>query len=336
MNREYFSQSTKRILVHMRAYNYKLCRKGLLQRAENMNVTIGEFKNEENSVFNDIFNTMGKNYPLINLKESKMKIMKNEIKSLDVAIKALGITIMNMKNDIKSRISDKIYDMWLNRVNDISKRFKKLYSDSNNDLYNHFYKDASTQNAAWSYVIENSEWIENNICVMYKENECTSCMKKGDTKVKDPCYDENNSNKIRKDEKCDESVNEKKSVYKCASNSKNGKITNDISSHVEGFEEGDLTNLFSTEIKKSNNKRSITNEETNLGNTNKKLKKNLKDCGGVNESKKMEIAKDKYEELSDDDESSIMNAILIRDHEGDEVGNLELNEFSEYLEKFIE
>ena len=327
MNREYFSQSTKRILVHMRAYNYKLCRKGLLQRAENMNLTIGEFKNEENCVFNDIFNTTAKNDPLMNLKEKKMKIMKDEIKSLDSAIKTLDITIKNVKNDIKSRVSDKIYDMWLNRVNDISKRFKKLYSDSNNDQYNHFYKDASNQNTAWSHIIENAGWIENNICSTFRENECTSCMKhnKGDNN-KNKSNDERNGKNV-KNQKSDESA----SLYNCASSSKVSEITNDISSLVEGFEEGDLSTLFSTEIKKGN-KRSMGNEEMILDDTNKKQRKySNESVSGINETKNL---KDEYEELSDD-ESSIMNAILMSDHEGDEVGNVELNDFSEYLEKFI-
>lgn len=48
MNRVCFTKSTGSILVHLKEYNHRLCRKGLLQRMQGLKIAIGDQKSIEN------------------------------------------------------------------------------------------------------------------------------------------------------------------------------------------------------------------------------------------------------------------------------------------------
>lgn len=153
MNREYFSQSTKNVLLHLKEYNFKLCRKGILERAIEMKIDIGEFKNAENVFLKNMFNASDDADMFEKFNEDKRKQIDIEINKLKVALTALDKTIVNIKNDVKSKIDKRIYGEWLNRIECMSKRFKILYSDVNNNLYNHFYKLSCERNATWNNLL---------------------------------------------------------------------------------------------------------------------------------------------------------------------------------------
>lgn len=275
MNRDYFSKSTKSILKHLKEFNYKLCRKGLLERSCNFKVAVGEFKLIENvaldgslNVSNNHGKCMDKTTDII---DKKVGAMKQEIVRLNVALNALDKTINNIKTDVKSRISDHIYKMWWNRVENISLRFKKLYSDMNNDSYNHFCKATRLQQNAWANIFNDIGWINENVFVE----------------------------------------------------------VDSVSNLVQGFDETDVSMLFTQELISSKRNvddvekgsSSVSVETSNSKNTKKKIKLDM-----VNG----------YDDISGAEESEIVNNVLVQDDDNDsEVGHVDMAGFGEMIEKYF-
>lgn len=195
MNRKHFTESTRSILIHLREYNYKLCRKGLLERIRGMKVIYSESKTVENLIIGKslqcVKGATHRNDMIDGIHNEELKGMTSETERLATAIKSLQKTIVNIRDEVKSRINGRIYNMWWNRVDNISQCWKKTYSDINNELYNHLYKVSRIQLNGWNSIIRNIGWIEENVFVEI----------------------------------------------------------DDISELIEGFEEGDLSNLFSTGTK---------------------------------------------------------------------------------------
>lgn len=74
-------------------------------------------------------------------------------------------TIKNIYIDVKSRMNESTYDLWIKRVSSVSKRLKKLRSDANNSLYNHFYKMSGIEDNAWMNILSDVEWLKDNVVV---------------------------------------------------------------------------------------------------------------------------------------------------------------------------
>lgn len=95
--------------------------------------------------------------------------MQSKINKLNSALKALERTISSTKNDVKIRISDEICVAWLKRVNLISSKFKTLFSDINNDQFDHLYKMSKKAKNVWENVSYDLNWMKNNIHDVYRD-----------------------------------------------------------------------------------------------------------------------------------------------------------------------
>ncbi len=97
MNRTDILNSTGSVLVHLKAYNNKLCRKGLLERGLNMKISIGNFVNLENAFIRDSFNqNVNKNDLLAEFKEKTTKEMESEAKTLYLQLEAINNNNLGM------------------------------------------------------------------------------------------------------------------------------------------------------------------------------------------------------------------------------------------------
>lgn len=122
MNRQYFTNSTRLAVIHIKELNYKLCRKGLLERCSKLKLYPGEFKVSENEFLVDSLNS--NDNALTKMNETKMKLMENEISKIKNSLKALKRTISSIKNDVQSRVSSETYQVWLKHIDKISLNFK--------------------------------------------------------------------------------------------------------------------------------------------------------------------------------------------------------------------
>lgn len=166
MNRQHFLDSTKRVVIYLKEYNFKLCRKGLLERGLEMKISFGEFKTIEQEFLKRSLQNEG-NISTEELFKEKEKSMQKEIKILENALVGLSHTINSVKSDVKSRINKENYGVWLRRITKISDRFKGLYSEINNDQYNHGYKMSKKYGNAWNNILHEVQWTKTNVCNLY-------------------------------------------------------------------------------------------------------------------------------------------------------------------------
>lgn len=121
MNREQFIKATRSVLVHLKAYNFKLCRKGLLEIAEGLKLVVGDLKEVENDCLDKTLRMRdsSNNSDVLKLMNTEIKLqaMRKEIRNLDCSLKSLLKTIGNIKAAVKSRVNDSVYILWYNRVN---------------------------------------------------------------------------------------------------------------------------------------------------------------------------------------------------------------------------
>lgn len=309
MNREYFSQSTKSVLMHLKSYNFKLCKKGLLERAVNMKIPAGEFDKSENEFFKNILKLNAVDEPLNRLGDDKKELMTKEIKKIEVTLEALNKTIKNIYVDVKSRMNEISYDMWINRVKSVSNKFKKLYSDTNNSLYNHFYKMSWIENNAWMNILSDVEWLKVNVLAKCEGGICKECSN---------CGALNMSSVSDRDKTVNKSKMQK---------------SENVRDFVEGFEEGDLLNLF--KIKGNNGKRCNSENDENKD-YNKEIKRKKVEQDDGKDVFKEQIAENnaEYDDISEDESGMIDNILLQR--VDDEVGVVDMNQFNEFIEKFVE
>lgn len=191
----------------MKEYNHKLCKKGLLERGLKVNLYIGEFKALENEFLkNSIMSNANSQDLKENMKNEKEKSVQNEIKKLTAALTALERTICSIKKDVKSRVSDETYGIWLNRMNSVSMRFKSMFSDINNDMYNHWYRMSKKIANVWDNIAYDVKWTKDNVCDVNTNIGSTSNVSK-------------NVGNVSKD------------------------VLGNVL-HVDGFEEGDLSSMF--------------------------------------------------------------------------------------------
>lgn len=57
MNRDDLIQVSSKMMVYLKTYNFKLCRKGLLERSKKTGLEVGEFASLENDFLKSIFNS---------------------------------------------------------------------------------------------------------------------------------------------------------------------------------------------------------------------------------------------------------------------------------------
>lgn len=287
MNRAYFAEKTSSIVLHLKEYNYKLCRKGLYRRLLDINITFGDFKTIEKEFLGNSMNSQMEKQ-VEKLYEQKLSTMEKELKRTETSLDAIQKTINNIKLDIKSKTNDRGFTMWLKRIEGISKRFKIMYSDECNSLYNHAYKLFKTNKNAWDYILNDIQWLQNNVFIMH-----------------DP-----------------------------------------IETLVEGFNEGDLTNMFSLKTEnaneKGNLKRSKDEKEgpSSMCQGFKKLKKNEGKEKG-NSSNNNEKENNTTRRMKENGKKgghggpSIKKVLATITNNVDEVGTVDMDGFEEFVGRFM-
>lgn len=370
MNREQFSNSTRLTLMHMKAFNYKLCRKGLLERGVSMKLFIGNFTNLGNDFLKNSL-ISGKNEDLLNkLNEEKEKVMNKEIRNLNLALQSLDITINTIRKEVQVGVSGEIYNGWLKRINMISTRFKTMYSNINNDYYNHFYNISKKNDAVWGNITKDVQWLNNicndafpaivNVCTsctsvpngsangsalngsvkalngavsaLVVNNNLTSSMDKYTISANKSTNSVNNSISYANSNRSETNISSK-SIINLNNSDKN------INKFVEGFEEGDLSILFSENaLRIKSNKTKIKRKVYNSGIEEVGLRKKLKNENGCSSGIKTVLDNGVGSGLDLDpvseteDESSIMDSVLLMD----EVGDVNITDFIDMIAKIDE
>lgn len=135
-----------------------------------LNLFFGEFKTLETEYMRECLFTIEDKRAFTKLNEAKEKMIKCEVMKLKTSLGALERTITTIKEDVKSRTSGQVYEVWLKRINRISERFKSLYSEINNDQFNHLYKMSKKARNAWDNVSLDLEWLKTNVCDYYSDD----------------------------------------------------------------------------------------------------------------------------------------------------------------------
>lgn len=161
MNRQFIMNSTRLAIIHLKELNYKLCKKGLLERCLGMNIFVGEFKKQKNDFIKESL-TSSENAQE-NLNASKKKVVENEITKLEKILTALEHTVVSIKCDVKSKTSSAMYEVWIRRVNIISAKFKSMYSKIANEKYNRIYKMNKEVGTTWKNVSVDLKWLKENV-----------------------------------------------------------------------------------------------------------------------------------------------------------------------------
>lgn len=116
MNREFFTRSTKDVLIHLKSFNYKLCRKGLLRRIESLNISAGDFNKIENNFLGKSLqpkkNGLIKKQVMNEFNDKKRKAITDEISIIESALSGLKKSVGRIKADVKSRVDSRVFSIW--------------------------------------------------------------------------------------------------------------------------------------------------------------------------------------------------------------------------------
>lgn len=309
MNRNDLVQSTGKIAIYLKTYNFKLCRKGLLERAKNMNLEIGDFSNLENTFLKNVVNTNQGFKCLDDFDKGKLRKMDLELESLRKQTESLAITIKNCKERVRLGTNNEFYSAWIKKIDNLSKRFKQKFSIECNELYDHHYRLNKRNEQDWN----NIEYDIRSI----------------NSKIKEYTTDGNNvqNNEVE--------VKGNLSEYAFLNNLDEGFLNN--------LDEGDLNKIFE-EVEKYEEPEKIeehkqpdekANEQPNEKHNDKKRKQHIEENeeenkdGDKNSTKKIKLSFSDLvpisdEELTEDEEN---NEIIIVD----EVGSVEIGEFHDII-----
>lgn len=334
MNRQYFTESTKSLLIHLKQYNQKLCRKGLLVRVREMKISCNGSITVENAIVEKALqiSTDVKIPKMMVTEISEMNLvdLDKEIGILNSRITSLDKTIVNIKTDVKSRIDDCIYNMWLNRINNIAGRWKKLYSDMNNDLYNHLCKVSKIHSDAWECIIRDICWIESNIFIKFDHiSEMIDGFDEGD--LKNLFSDEQDTNKLKRAYNADEHSNLSEKKFKAESSelqSINDMSSSKICKFISPVNE--KSNLKSPIVKLNQLQTPLEKEKSNHLKTCKNEKPNPP------ESDHLKMPREEvFENISSDEDETIINNVLC-EAEIDEIGQVDLIDFEDMIKKYLQ
>lgn len=154
-------------MVHLRSYNEKLSRKGLLERGLKTGKLIGDFKAIENGLMKSLARHEDDNdYLMRNSIAAKTEAVNNELNVLKNALKNLDTTIGILRIEVKSIVDRSTYEKWTKHVNEQSTKFNKMFSKSNE----FYYKIAEETNNEMTNVYYNINYFANKSLIPYEEN----------------------------------------------------------------------------------------------------------------------------------------------------------------------
>lgn len=376
MEREEFLNSTRMMIILLKEFNNKLCKKGLLERTLHIKLFLGDFKSIENDFIRNIL-TSGYSITLLeNLRKEKENAVNDEINKLKRSTEALSRSMNTIRENLRSKLDVNMYDVWSKRIDAISTRFKIMYSDINNDYYNHFYKMSKNTDLAWSKIREETQWLqewskgitlshtsEKIMCVSCKnvinsesvmknvvnmpksgEKLCMngkSMPKSGENLYMNGKNGENLSMNGKSMPKSEEKLCTKSSDVNVPKGSgsegalSDNKMLPNIKDLVVGFEEGDLSELFSEDTPEPKPKPKPETDPEPETNKRKPETNKRKLNSKERERKRTKTEKETiFEPISDtdlpEDEGSCLNGLALVD----EIGEVNLSEFEEIVKKF--
>lgn len=160
------------MLIYAKGYYYKLCRKGLLERGISVGKCFGNFKDLENEYMSKFsFPNANVHELLSEFKKLKAESVKKEIMKLKFEMENLGRTISNKKAEIQKKTDEFTYRKWSQYINEASLKFKKLFSDEINDLFNHLYRMDEKYEETLRQLISENLVTSNEILVNTMRNE---------------------------------------------------------------------------------------------------------------------------------------------------------------------
>lgn len=161
MNRNDLARLNGNMLVYLKSFNFKLCRKGLMERCRNMGILVGDVAENEFlkklACSSDDFEYTSK--CLIELNSNKLSKMHAEIVKLKIQINHLSITIRNTKRTVQLSMNEENYTRWLIEINELSKKMKQKYSNECNSLYDHLFRMQKSYANDWTNIAYNIDCI---------------------------------------------------------------------------------------------------------------------------------------------------------------------------------
>lgn len=155
------------MIVMLRCYSEKLCRKGLLERGLRSGLLIRNFKSIENEFMTSL--ACYEEDPgllLTSLVKAKNESVSKELTLLKSSLENLKTTIGNLRIEVKSKVEKRIYEKWTEHVNAQSTKFTQVFSKSN-DFH---YKVAEEENKEMSNLYYNISHFATNTTFPYEEN----------------------------------------------------------------------------------------------------------------------------------------------------------------------
>lgn len=267
------------------------------------------------------------------MNKEKEKSVRSEISKLKSSLSALERTICSIKEDVKSRVSDEKYGVWLKRLNSVSGRFKTMFSDINNDQYNHWYKMSKKTANVWDNISYDVKWMKDNVCDLYVDSgndldvsKIVDGFEEGDLSS---MFNENSVAaplvKIKKDSVLTPLVEAK--IRAKDTNSSMFTENSVPTPLVKIKKDSVFTPMVET-------KRKAKDENSKHGTVTKKLKgkENRKEIHQDNQSKDNDLENVSDNELFEEDESSIINGFVLVD----EVGETDLSNFEEMIARITQ
>lgn len=147
--------------------------KGIVGEGLLNKIYVGDFKNLENEFMNSREENRFERF-----NEQRENLVKKQINQIKISLNSLDKTILSMKREVQSEFDGSSYSVWSKRIYAISSRFKTMFSDINNDLYNHLYRTSKKAEISWKNISNDIQRLNDNMHPnLTKSNACTSCDK---------------------------------------------------------------------------------------------------------------------------------------------------------------
>ncbi len=179
--------------VYLKAYNSKLCRKGLLERGLSVGKFMSEFKELETEFLRKAAQRNSNVQELVKeIKKEKSVSILNELKILKRGMEGLTKTMENVKKEVKSMTDGASLQKWAKHTDDIAKKFKIFYSAEANNLYDHFYKMDGKFEQLISEIERDTKLIKRNVSTPFSKKKRESLLME-DSWVEDESWIEDDS-----------------------------------------------------------------------------------------------------------------------------------------------
>lgn len=341
MNRAELLQSTGNVLVFLKAYNYKLCQKGLLERGQEMKIPIGKFVSSENKLLKKTTSMDREQNLLAEFKADTASDMAKELKKLTIQLKNLGKSITGTKDRVKLCIGETSYAKWSKSVDGLSMKFKQKYSNECNDLYNHYYKMNKHYDNTWGNIVHDINSMVDGICGPFSREVKPKCRECTLLKVEYKSGKDDNVGKQNVDKQNEKENDRKMGIVNIAHSNGIGGTGKRKRERIIGC--GVSAKKFMTSIidTASSSTKQISTRPANStitanspipAKTTIPAKNKIPAKGTVPTN--TTIPNNGLIDISDDelDESSIINDLLTTT---DEIGHIEMGNFNEFIEKYL-